>query len=202
MSTETAAPESFDLLVFWYHNQRKILIYVGVIVVALAAYGIIQFIDLKRRNDSQEMFAKATSVEALRAVTLAYPGTRVGGNAILMMADKLREEKKFAEAAAALQEFIAKYPEHPLAPGAWTSLATTYETQGDLDKALDTYQQVVSKLPSAYTTPIAMMAQGRILLQRGKRDDARRIYQDVVARYQDSIFAGEANRELRFLKKK
>ena len=94
MSTETAAPESFDLLVFWYHNRRKILIYTGVIVAALAAYGILQFLDLRTRNASQEMLAKATTAEQLRAVARAYPGTRVGGNALLLSADKLREEKK------------------------------------------------------------------------------------------------------------
>ena len=201
MSTETAAPEGFDLLVFWYHNRRKILIYAGFIVAAFAVYGIFEFVNQQRRAESQQLFAKAESVADFRKVMEAYPGTRVAGNAALEIAAKLREEKKYDEAVTVLRNFIAKYPEHPLVNGAWTSLAATYELQGDLDKALDTYQQVASKSPNAFTTPVAMMAQARIYAQKGKKDDARRIYQDVLARYQDSIFGSEASRELRFLKK-
>jgi len=198
--TESAAPE-FDLLVFWYHNQRKILIYAAFLVAALATYGVFEFVDQQRKANSQEMYAKAETVADYRKVMQTYPGTRVAGNAALKIAEKLRAEKKYTEAIATLKEFIEKHPEHPLAAGAWTSLAATYELQGDLDKALDTYQQIASKTPNSYTTPIAIISQARIYAQKGKKDDARRLYSDVMARYQDSVFAGEASRELRFLKK-
>ena len=201
MSTETVAPESFDLLVFWYHNRRKILIYVGVLAAALAGYGIFEIAAMQRKAASEALFAKAVTVADFRSVMSAYPGTRVAGDAALKIADKLREEKKFDEAEATLQQFINKHPEHPLAAGAWASLAATYELQGNLDKALDLYQQTASKYSSAYVAPVAMLAQGRIYLQKGKKDDARRIFQDVQARYQDTLFANEARRELRFMTK-
>ena len=201
MSTETAAPESFDILVFWYHNRRKIIIYAGVLVAALALYGVVEFMNQQRRTASQELFAKATSQEDFRNVMKTYPGTRVAGNASLKLAEKLRDEKKFDESITVLQEFIAKQPEHPLIAGAWTGIAVAHELKGDLPKALDTYQQVVSKFPSAYVTPLALLAEARIYAQLGKKEDARRTYQDVMARYQESVFAAEANRELRFLKK-
>jgi len=201
MSTEPVSPEVFEPLVFWVEHKQKILTYATIVVIAIGGYGIYEFSTEQKAAESQALFASADSVTDFQNVLKKYPGTRVGGNAALELADKLRQDKKYDEAVATLKEFIAKYPQHPLLAGAWASLASTYEMQGKLDEAFDAYQTTASKFPDAFTTPIAMMAQARISAQKGKKDDARKMYQDVAARYQESVFGREAMREQRLLKK-
>jgi len=201
MSTEPVSPEVFESPEFWEEHKNKILIYGAVILLALGGYGIYALTSQRKTAAAETAYAQAATAAEFQAVTHDYAGTTAAGNAALQLADKLRSEKKYDEAAAAARDFIAKYPDHPLIGGAWVSLATTYELQGKLDEALSTYQEAAVKYPEAYSTPLAMNSQARILTQQGKKEDAKRIYQDVVARYPQSLFAHEAMRELRFLKR-
>ncbi len=200
MPLEPSASDFFESPDFWDEHKNKIIAYAILVVLALGGYGVYAIVTQRKTAEAQSLYAQAKTVADLQTVVHDYAGTRVAGDAALELADKLRAEKKYDEAVTVLRDFIAKYPEHPLLSGAWTSLAATYELQGKLDEALDAYQQVASKYPEAYTTPIAMASQARILSQKGKKDEARNIYQNIVAQYHDSIFAREAMRELRFLK--
>jgi TolA-binding protein len=199
MSTETVAHESFDLLVFWYRNRRKILLYLGVLGAVLTTYGVAEFSKQREIARSQALYATAVTAEDFQKVIQSFPGSRVAGNAALRLADKQREAKDYDASIATLRAFIEKSPTHPLAAGAWNSLAASYEFKGDLDKALDTYQQLSAKYPNAYVAPAATFAQGRVLAKLGKVDEARRAFQDVMSRYQESLFAMQASRELRAL---
>jgi TolA-binding protein len=201
MSTEYVPPADFDSEDFWERNKGKLLAYAGVIGLLLASYGIYQYSVIKKTNDSQMLYAKATTEADYQNVIKTYPASVVGGDARLTLADKLRSEGKYDEAVNTLRDFIAKNPKHPLAAGAWTSLGVTYEMQNKPDEALDAYQQGATKYPDAYTTPIAMMAEARIYAQKGKSEDARRVYEDVVSRFPESIFQPQAMRELKYIKK-
>ncbi len=201
MSTEPASPDLFESADFWEENKTKILLYGSVLVLALASFGVYEFQRQSKAASSQAAYAQASTETELKAVAKDFAGTPSAGDATLQLADKLREEKKYDEAVTVLRDFIAKYPEHPLIAGGWTSLAATYELQGKQDEALEAYQQTASKFPTTYAAPVAMNAQARLLAAKGNKDAASRMYEDVVARYPESIYAREAMREMRFLKR-
>ena len=201
MPTDPAPTVHLNPLEIWYMYRAKILTYGGIVLAALVIFAAYQIYDYRRTTQSQALYEKAQTPADFQAVIDQYPGTTAAGNAALRAADKLRAEKKYDEAVAVLRHFIDKYPTHPFAAGGWISLASTYEMQGKLDQALEANTSAISKYPDAYTTPLAMLAQARISLQQGKKADARRIYQDVAGRFQQSIYAREAIRELHFIQK-
>jgi len=203
-STTTTTPPAdtgFDPLVFWFHHQKKVLLFVGLIVVALAAYGISEYVKMKRTTAAGTELANAHTVDDYRKVIADYGGTDAAGDAHLLLAEKLRTEGKLDESSAALHTFTDKYPEHPMISGAWTSVAANLEAQGKVDEALATYQKVSVSFANSFSAPLALMAQARLLAQKGKTEDARRIYEQIIAQYQGNLAAQQAAAEVRKLKK-
>jgi TolA-binding protein len=202
-STTTTPPADtgFDLLVFWFHHQRKILIFVGLVVAALAIYGISEYVQMKRNGAAQAALATAHTVDDFRKVIADFGGTAPAGNAYLLMAAKLRADGKIDESNTALHSFIDKYPQHQMISGAWTSLAANLEAQGKTDEALATYQKVSTSFANSFSAPLALLAQGRILVAKGKPEDARKIYEQIIAQYPTNIAASQAAQEVRQLKK-
>jgi TolA-binding protein len=200
-TTTPPAETGFDPLVFWIKHQSKILLFLGLFVVALGAYGISEFVRNKRNASAQALLANAHSAEDYRKVITDYSGTMPAGDAYLLLADKLRGEGKLDESSSTLHTFIEKYPEHPLISGAWTSIAANLEAQGKVDEALSTYQKVSTTYANSFSAPLALLAQARLLVQKGKVEDGRRLYEQVMAQYQTNIVSQEAQMELRKLKK-
>jgi TolA-binding protein len=203
-STTTTTPPvdtGFDPLVFWFHHRSKILLVTGLIVVGLAAYGLSEYLKMKRTAAAGALLANSHTVEDYRKVIADYGGSAAAGDAYLLLAAKLRAEGKLDESSTTLHTFIDKYPEHPMISGAWTSLAANLEAQGKVDEALATYQKVSTSFANSFSAPLALMAQARILVQKGKIEDARRIYEQVIAQYQANFAAQQAAEEVRKLKK-
>lgn len=199
-SAPTADP-GFDPLVFWIKHQSKILLLLGLFVVALGGYAISEFVRNKHAAAAQTALANAKSADDYRKVIADYSGSMPAGDAYLLLAEKLRAEGKLDESSTTLHTFIDKYASHPLISGAWTSLATNLEQQGKVDEALGIYQKVSTNYANTFSAPLALLSQARLLNQKGKTEDARRIYEQVVAQYQDNFAAQQASMELRKLKK-
>lgn len=203
-SPTTPAPTAdpgFDPLVFWIKHQSKVLLLLGVFVVALGAYALSELIRDKRAASAQAALANAKTPDDYRKVISDFSGSNPAGDAYLLLADKLRADGKLDDSSAALHTFIDKYPSHPLISGAWTSLAANLEQQGKVDEALSTYQKVSTNYANTFSAPLALLSQARLLAQKGKTEDARRIYEQVMAQYQDNIAGQQASMELRKLKK-
>jgi TolA-binding protein len=202
-STTTTPPADtgFDPLVFWYHHQRKILIFVGLVVFALAAYGISEYVRMRRDGAAQTALATAHTVDDFRKVIADFRGTAAAGNAYILMAAQLRADGKIDESNTALHTFIDKYPQHPMISGAWTSLAANLEAQGKKDEALAMYQKVSTSFANSFSAPQALMAQARILVAKGKTEEARKIYEQIIAQYPTNFISQLASQEIRQLKK-
>ena len=202
-TTETKPPveEEFDLLAFWIQHKSKVLLFLLLLIVGLIAYGIFQFVELQSRKAAAEDLAKAKTVEDFRRVARSHAGSAVAGNALLLLAEQLRTEKKYDESSAALKEFIDKYPNHALVSGAWVSLAVNLEAQDKLDDALANYQKVGASYPASFSAPTALMAEARIFKAKGKIDEAKRAYETVISQFGDNILARLAAQENQQLKK-
>ena len=201
---ETTTPPidpGFDPLAFWIQYRSKILLFSGLLVVAVATYGISEWSRARTQAGAQQLLAGARTAEDYRQVIATYPATNAAGSAHLLLAGQLRKDGKLDESSALLRAFTEKYPGHPLFSGAWTSLAANLEAQGKADEALATYQKVSTSYANSFSTPVALMAQARLLKARGKTEEAARIYEQVIARYAENPVAQQAAQENKQLKK-
>jgi tetratricopeptide (TPR) repeat protein len=189
----------FDPILFWDQYRQAILLIGGVVLLGLVGFGIFEF------QHAQKMAAGATALDAAsseddyRQVMDKYAGTPAGGNAALLLAGKLREDKKYDEAITVLQTFLDKYPTHELAGGAELSIGETLEEEGKLDDAVAKYQEMAAKYPDSYAAPLAVIAQANILKSQGKVDDALRLYQNFVPQFPDSVFSQMARMQMQLL---
>ena len=195
------AAAEFDPLEFWILHRKRILLYLGIIAVALVIYFAYWVVQQNTRQNSQRAFAQATTAEDYRKVAESYPGTIVAGNALLILADKLREEGKLADSDAALHKLIDKQPKHPLIPGAYTSLATNLEAEGKLDEALTACKKVATSYPNSFAAPAAYLSQARLLKAQGKTEEAKHAYETIIGQFPESMFRLEAMNELQKAKK-
>jgi TolA-binding protein len=201
-ATTTPVEDSeFDAHVFWIQHKTRILLFVGLVIAALAIYAATEYVGQRRNANAQAAYATAKTTDDFRKIAADYSGTITGGNAQLILADKLRADGKLDDSSAALRAFIEKYPSHPLISGAYTSLGANLESQGKLDEALTTYQKVSSAYANSFSAPLALLAQARVLAEKNKPDDARRVYEQIISQYQDNLVSQLAGQELRKLKK-
>jgi TolA-binding protein len=197
----SSAPEEFDPLEFWLRHRGRILLYTGMVLVALVIYFTYWTIQNSTRRNSEKALASAKTAEDYRKVADEYPRSAAAGNALLLLADQLRTGAKLDEALATLQSFIEKHPKHSLISAAYTSLAATQEAQGKLDAALTSYKKVTATYPTSFSAAAAYVGQGRILQAQGKTEDARHIFETVKTTYPQSPFQHEATALMNKLKK-
>jgi len=201
MSNDPAEKVHLSPIEFFYLYRTKILIYGGILLLALLTYASMQVNKHLRLSGSEALYEVAAAPGDFQAIIAKYAGTPAAGNAMLRLAQLLRAEGKYDESASVLRDFLEKYPNHPLACGGWTSLGITLERQGKIDAALEAYKMAITKYPDSYATPVAMMAQARLALERGDANEARRVYQDVASRFSRTPYAQEAMRNERFIQK-
>ena len=199
--TTPAPPPGFDAEVFWITYKKKIQLFAGLFVVALATWAGSEWSRMKTLAGAQEMLAAAKTTEDFQKLIAKYPGTAAAGNAHLLSAAQLRKDGKLDESSALLRAFAEKYPDHPLLSGAWTSLAANLEAQGKPDEALAMYQNVSTSYANSFSAPLALMAQARLLKASGKTEEAGKIYEQVMTRYADTPVAQQAAHEIKQLKK-
>ena len=191
----------FDLFAFWDEYQSKIILAAVMLVVVVGGFMAYQVASTRKIVNAQAALAQAVSVEQLQAVVKDYSGTAAAGNASLLLAGKLRDEKKYDEALAVLREFVDKNPAHPLAGGGLLSIGATLEAQGKVDEALQTYQSIGTKYNDSYSAPLALLAQANIQRAKGKNAEARLSYESIVSLYPESMLAQQAMQEMKMLRK-
>jgi predicted negative regulator of RcsB-dependent stress response len=182
----------FDPLVFWIKHKSSILAIAALTVVGLAGYGFSEWNHARKTAEAAEAFGAARSPEELARFASSHQGLPLAGNAQLLLAHKLRSEKKFDEAIKTLREFLAQSPTHPLAPAAHLSIATTLEQQGKSEEALAAYRSLAVSDVRGFATPAAWLRAARILKTQGKHDEARVAYENLQSQFPRSAFANDA----------
>ncbi len=203
MPTDSEIPvtSGFEPQIFWDAHKSKIIVYGALLIGALLIFSIYQYTTSQRLEASGTLFAQAKTAADYQAVIDKYPHTISAGNASLLLAKVLRDEKKYDEAVATLRKFTQDFPDHPLVSTGWLSLAETLEVQGKTAEADSTFQQVTAKFPDSYSAPIAALEEANSLRIRGKNEEARVAYENILTQYRESYCAQEATRDLRLLHK-
>jgi predicted negative regulator of RcsB-dependent stress response len=215
----TASPPSHDTSVearvFWMRFQKEIAVALVIAVLAMVGFAGYRFYLNQRDSKAAELLGNARTAQEYQAVIARYSGTPAGASAYLLLADKQRNEKKFAEANATLKEFIDKNPDHDFVPTAQMAMAANLEALGKNDEALAIYQLVAAKYPNSFIAPLALILEVPLLKAKNRIEDARRICENILTKYRvpgqpvdaatrddrmETVWAGEAMRQLRSLK--
>jgi predicted negative regulator of RcsB-dependent stress response len=206
---------SVEAHVFWLRFQKEIAAALIVVVLGLIGYAGYRFYKNRRDSSAAELLGVAKTPGDFQAVASRYPNTAAGASAYLLLAEKFRNEKKFAEANTTLQEFIDKNPEHDFVPTAKLAVAANLEAMGKNDEALAIYQQVAAKYPSSFNAPLALISEVPLLKAKNRTDEARRVCEEILTKYRmpgqqldaavpdnrmETVWASEAMRHLRSLK--
>lgn len=88
-----------------------------------------------------------------------------------------------AGAVNAFGDFLARYPDSPLAGNAMYWLGLTYFAMADHKNAVATQERLLHDYPQHAKVPDAMVNLARGRIQLGETEEARRLLEDVVARY-------------------
>lgn len=199
----TAPPPTRDAALearfFWAKHQTEIVAVLLLALVAIVGYGGYRFYSERREAAAARLLSRAKTAQDYQQVTSTYGNTAAGANALLLLANELRNERKFMEANATLQQFIGRYPTNELVATAWMAIAANYESLGKNDDALATYQRTAAGYPKDFNAPLALLSQVRLLKAKNKTEDARLVCEKILTDYRESLWASEAARQLRTL---
>jgi TolA-binding protein len=200
--TEIIPQTGFDPILFWQQHKTKVIIYGVIILAVVIGFAGYEFNREHALASARQALSLAKTGNDYRYLIDRYPSTIAAGDASLLLAEQLRDQKKYDDAISVLKAMIDKQPKHPLIDGAWLSLAATYQAEGKSDQAIDTYHQTATKFADRYSAPLAMLSVGDILASEGKLDEAKVAYENVNSQFSQSMFAREALDKLRVLNKK
>jgi hypothetical protein len=171
--------EHFEPDVFWQKYGRKILWGVGAVVVAGIVVIYQQRQAAEREQQAALRLAQATDPINLQAIANEFPKQAIGAQALMQLGNVHFESGRLAEAAAAYQELIRRYPSNPLADAARLSAVAVLEAQGSFEAALSQYLQLAAQ-PGSPLAISAKLGAGRCAEALGQFKQAQQIYEELA----------------------
>jgi tol-pal system protein YbgF len=104
--------------------------------------------------------------------------------------------RRYEEASAAFQTFLAQFPTSPLADNAQYWLAETYYVRGQFDTALPEFRKVLEEYPQSAKLPDALLKVGYCQVELGDNSAARTSLQEVMRQFPDTTAARLASQRL------
>lgn len=104
--------------------------------------------------------------------------------------------RRYEEAGAAFERFLAQFPTSPLADNAQYWLAETYYVRGQFMEALAQFRKVIEQYPQSAKLPDALLKVGYCQQELGDRNAARTSLQEVMRQFPDTTAARLASQRL------
>lgn len=185
--------DSFELL--WEQHKAKIIL--GIVVVLAVVGGGFGWFFLSSANKAAaaEAFSSATTPEAWAEVIAKYPKSAVAGNAALLLAQSLRNEKKIDEANKVLEDFVAAQPKAQFAPLAKLAVAENQALAGNLDEAGKSLQSISETDADSFVAPFALMMKAELHLAQWQRNDALRTFDLLYTNFPETV-SGDSSESL------
>jgi tol-pal system protein YbgF len=115
-------------------------------------------------------------------------------------AQQLLASGDYKAAAAALQEFVRRYPDSAYAAEAQYRLGSSYYALRDYKNAIAAQELVVSNYGASTKAPDAMLNLASIYTEQKDNKKAKKVLQQLMTKYPDSSAAGLAKTRLASLK--
>jgi len=143
----------------------------------------------------------AISAEAYLKVANEYPKTGGGARAVLLAADALFTEGKYAEAKAQFDRFLRDHAQHPLRGQAMLGSAASLGAQGKAAEAAAAYDDLIKRHPGNPVVPRAKFALARLYETQNRTDDALKYYEELTRSEAYSSVGAEAEIRLQELRR-
>ena len=200
-STVGLSDDPIENLTGWLQAyQKPIVIGIGVVAVSVAAIMGYRWMDANKRIDANnELYAATGPMQegkfpeaqtALQRVAQRYSGTASGSQAVMLLAQVLYEQQKYAEGIAALEkgkgsagrDFDASFE---------ALIATGYESQSKFEQAAEHYGKAAAAARFPMDKGANQAAQARNLMAAGKLAESKALW-EALAKDEGTPFAQEA----------
>ena len=149
----------------------------------------------QQRDQYVDLDTRLRAAEA--ALTAAQAGVAGGTpEAEYQAAFGLLKDGKYDEASTALRDFLAKYPQHELAPNAMYWLGEAHYVRRDYPSALAAFEGLLKDYPGNRKTPDALLKVGYCQEELKRPGPARTALERVIREFPDSQAAAEAKARL------
>jgi tol-pal system protein YbgF len=108
----------------------------------------------------------------------------------------LIQSRKYEEASRAFRDFLAAFPQSPLADNAQYWLAETFYVRRQFKDALPEFDKVTTQYPQSAKMPDAMLKIGYCQIELGDKAAARMSLQQVMKQFPDTTAARLASQRL------
>lgn len=150
-----------------------------------------------RHFETAEAAAAASAVQAGKTADAAADGDNVAvENRAYEAAHTLFKAGKYQDAAAALQDFLKKFPDSVYVPNAGYELGSAYSELKDYPNAMAAYRVVTAKYAFSPKAPDAMLGIASCQQKLKAVDSARKSLRLLISKYPDSEAAKEARKRL------
>jgi TolA-binding protein len=183
--------DSFELL--WEQHKGKVVAGAIALVVAFIAVFGWMAISSAQRSAAEQAFGAATTAADYQAVIDKYPSSPVAGDAALLLAKSLRDEKKYDDANKVLDQFAKAQPKHPFAPLAKVAAAENLALSGKLAEAESALEAVSQGDEKSFAAPYALLLEAELKSAQGDREGALRAYRQLSKGFPSSVTARVAS---------
>ncbi len=149
----------------------------------------------QQRDQYMDLDTRVRAAEA--ALTAAQAASAPGSpEAEYQAAFNLLKDGKYDEAATALREFVARNPQHELAPNAMYWLGEAHYVRRDYPAALAAFESLLRDYPGTRKSPDALLKAGYCQYELKRFGPARALLTRVTEEYPDTQAAADARQRL------
>ncbi|NJK91313.1 MAG: tetratricopeptide repeat protein [Blastochloris sp.] len=200
MSQPFASPED-PRIIDGDENEISKILRPLLLVLTLVLIGVAIFIWFRSKLIANEEKARVLLIEAKtpedwRNLVEAHPLKSSSALALISLAQEANSRRDFAQAVSCYEDFLERFPHHPMSPSVNLALAVAHENMGQQQEAIAAYVKMRDSQP-----PHAHVGTATILLAKNYlRDDnkvlaARQTLADFISGNSESPVLNEA-REL------
>ena len=186
-------PEESDALfnfVAWLDaNRLTAIVVAGVALIGGFYFYISQFnadqlvgeagATLEQANiDSREL--RSLSTNSYKSVIREYPDSSASRRARLILARGLLDAVDYEGAQKQFDEFLAKNPKSPMAPGAELGSALCLDELNKTDEAKAKYDQIIKDHPGELVAQYAMINLAALQQEDGQLESAQELYKKLI----------------------
>jgi predicted negative regulator of RcsB-dependent stress response len=204
ISETTETSHGLEFLAWLEVNKKRVIVAAAVIAVVASAVAIYRWHHAERELQANTALLKAQraaerngagqgpSAEPFLRVANDFRGTSAAGRALLLAAEALYTEGKYAEATQQFESFLRESSGSSFAPTAAFGVAACLDAQGKANEAVAAYQGVITGYPGSAAANQAKLALGGLHESRKELAQAVKLYGELSAPGQQSAWGIEA----------
>jgi len=197
-----AGPDELaELAEFMRRNRVAIIVSCAVVLLATAVAFLYRQRKLHSLERASQMLASARTARDVQAVIDLYGNTPYAPLAVLRLAKMEFNAGDYAGAMKRYDDFIGRFPAHPMASAAELGRVFCAEAMGRLEDARRGYAEFAAVHTNHFLHAHAVFGNARCLEQMGRYGEARTVYEDFIAANPNSPATARAEERLRAVKR-